>query len=109
MVYYDKEFIAERITALRLKKGVSSRDMSLSIGLSETHMNKIENKKSYPSMEVFFLVCEYFGITPKEFFDTEVENPALLGELIAELKSLDDDVLSYMLGIVRRLDKKRGQ
>jgi transcriptional regulator with XRE-family HTH domain len=106
-VVYDKSFIAERITSLRMKKGVSSRDMSLTIGLSESQMNKIESRKSYPSMDTFFGICEFFTITPQEFFDVDSKNPALLSELLAELKELDDDALLHMLGIVRRMDKRK--
>lgn len=39
---YEKWF-AERLTALRMEKGVSARDMSLSLGQSESYINKIEN------------------------------------------------------------------
>ena len=59
----------ERLTQLRLQKGVSARDMSLSLGQSESYINRIESKKMLPSMSVFFYICEYFGISPKEFFD----------------------------------------
>lgn len=100
---YDNTFFGERLAALRTKKGVSARDMSLSIGQSPNYINKIEGKKSYPSMTVFFFICEYLGITPKEFFDVDVQNPARLTELITEINTLDDKTLEHMLGLVRGL------
>lgn len=66
----NNKFVANRITELRIAKNVSARDMSLSIGLSEGHINKIENYKSKPSMQTFFYICEYFNISPLEFFNT---------------------------------------
>ena len=43
-----------RLTELRIQKGVSARDMSLSLGQSESYINKIENKRAMPSMTGFF-------------------------------------------------------
>ncbi len=65
----------ERLIQLRLKHGVSARDMSLSLGQNSSYINNIENGKALPSMTVFFYICEYFNISPKEFFS--YENPNL--------------------------------
>ena len=100
---YDYDFFSERLSALRVKKGVSARDMSLSIGQSPNYINKIESRKSYPSMTVFFYICEYLGIAPNEFFDANTPNPARLNELMAELKRLDDEQLTNILTLARGL------
>ena len=52
---YEEEF-AERLVALRMKKGVSARDMSLSIGQNAGYINNIENGKALPSMTSFFYI-----------------------------------------------------
>ena len=70
----QSEFI-KRLVELRMNKGVSARDMSLSLGQSPSYINNIENGVNFPSMTVFFYICDYFGITPKDFFDTETQNP----------------------------------
>ena len=57
----------KRLTELRIQKGVSARDMSLSLGQSESYINKIENKRAMPSMTGFFYICEYLGISPTNF------------------------------------------
>ena len=44
----------ERIAELRTQRGVSARDMSLSLGQSESYINKIENRRTLPSMAGFF-------------------------------------------------------
>ena len=72
-----EDFFPERLAHLRMKKGVSARDMSLSLGQSENYINMIENKKSFPSMTAFFYICEYLGATPKEFFDDDNKNPRI--------------------------------
>ena len=39
---------SQRLSELRIEKGVSSRDMSLSLGLSPAYINNIENNVSMP-------------------------------------------------------------
>ena len=53
---------ADRLAKLRLQKGISSREMSLSIGQNESFINKIENKNNFPLMQSFFCICDYLGI-----------------------------------------------
>ncbi len=57
MMYED--FVPERLAKLRALKGVSARDMSLSLGQANNYINNIENKKSLPAMQSFFYICEY--------------------------------------------------
>ena len=64
-----EDFVPERLAKLRTQKGVSARDMSLSLGQANNYINNIENKKSLPAMQSFFYICEYLGVTPQEFFD----------------------------------------
>jgi len=101
-----EDFLPERLAQLRIKKGVSARDMSLSLGQSESYINTIENKKALPSMAVFYYICEYLDITPEEFYDEENKNPQLLNELIKEQKTLEDEALRHMLGLAKLLNKK---
>jgi transcriptional regulator with XRE-family HTH domain len=102
---YD-DFTRERIARLRIQKGDSARDMSLSLGQNDAYINKIENKKALPSLTGLFYICEYFGVTPKDFFDEGNDNPAILNELIDELKQLDNDTLAHILALVRQKREK---
>ena len=65
------EEFSKRLIELRSERDISARNMSLSIGLAENYINKIERNLFYPSMSVFFYICEFLGVTPKEFFDFE--------------------------------------
>lgn len=93
----------ERLTQLRLQKGVSARDMSLSLGQSESYINRIESKKMLPSMSVFFYICEYFGISPKEFFDFNESPNFELTEAIGKLASLSEEKRRYILAVIQDL------
>jgi len=106
MISYNRKIFANRLASLRLKKGASAREMSLSIGQSPNYINKIEGEKTYPSMTVFFQICEYLDITPKEFFDIGPSTPVNLSDLFRELDSLDDTVIGHILAIAQELNKK---
>ena len=93
---FDEQLFYKRLTELRMEKDVSARDMSLSIGLSENYINNIENKHSFPSMQVFFYICDYFEISPKEFFDFDNTNPTKMTELTEKLKSLNSEQLKLI-------------
>ena len=97
----EKDF-SLRLAILREQKGVSARDMSLSMGQNPGYINNIETGKSMPSLTGIF----YLGITPAEFFDIEMNNPALMKELIGYLKQLDCEQLKNVTAIVKSLAKK---
>ena len=100
-----EEFFRQRLVQLRSQKQVSARDMSLSLGQSESYINKIENGKSLPSMQVFFYICEYLNISPHEFFDFDTENPRKLQLLVNNLKQLDSTQFENIYSIVEALSQ----
>lgn len=102
-----EDFVPERLAQLRTQKGVSARDMSLSLGQANNYINNIENKKSLPAMQSFFYICEYLGVTPQEFLDEENPYPDALHEFITEAKKLDPKSLSYILGIMKELNSRK--
>ncbi len=53
---FNEDF-SRRLSQLRTGKGVSARDMSLSIGQNAGYINSIEDGKSLPSMTVFISIC----------------------------------------------------
>lgn len=99
-----EDFVPERITKLRMQKGVSARDMSLSMGQANNYINNIENKKAFPSMQAFFYICEYLGVTPQEFFDEGNEAPGALRDFVAEAKRLDPQTQAHIYEIMRKLN-----
>lgn len=88
-----------------MKKGVSARDMSLSLGQSAGYINNIENGVNLPSMSVFFYICEYLGITPKEFFDTDSPDPTKLNELLSAAKGLSSTQIETLISLAKEIKK----
>lgn len=101
---YEKDFQI-RLAQLREQKGVSARDMSLSIGQNPGYINNIETGKALPSMSGFFYICDFLKLEPKDFFDIDAKNPERLNAIINDLKRLDDDQLESISSIVRGLAK----
>lgn len=102
---YDDLF-CKRLIELRLQKGVSARDMSLSIGQNAGYINSLENKKCLPSLTVLFYICEYLGVTPKEFFDEGNVNPTRLNEIIADLRLVKEPYLTSISTVIKGLVSK---
>lgn len=94
-------WISARISQLRAQKGVSARDMSLSLGQSESYINKIENKRTLPSMAGFIYICEYLGVTPQEFFDVDSPAPQWAKDLLPELEKLTASQIEHVMLIVK--------
>lgn len=101
----DEAFIRERITQLRLKKGVSEYQMSYDLGHSRGYVYNISSGKALPPMKEFLAICEYFDITPHQFFDESTQNPELIQKAVAGMKQLNEDDLLMLLGIINRMLK----
>ena len=101
----NTEFIRNRITQLRLQKGISEYQMSYELGHSKSYIYNISSGKSLPPMEEFLKICSYFNITPSQFFDESLETPALLQSATEGLKKLSDDDLLLIINMIRRLAK----
>jgi len=101
---YQAQFGA-RLAKLRINKGVSARDMSLSLGQNPGYINSIENNKSLPSMRGFFCICDYLDIEPKDFFFQDSSNPQRLNNMVEYLVQLDDSKLGHLEAVIEDLVK----
>ena len=101
-----EEYTQKRIAQLRQLKNVSARDMSLSLGQNNSYINQIENGRALPSLQGLFYICEYFGITPQQFYDDGNTDPVALAELINELKKLDAGALTLITALVKELNNR---
>ena len=102
----NDSFIAERLTKLRIEKGVSEYKMSLDMGRNSGYINAIANGKSLPSMGEFLYMCDYLGVTPSEFFDEKFEGELKYKEVDRIIRGLSDEDFELLAAFVKRLDRK---
>ena len=93
----EKEEFARRMSQLRQAKGVSARDMSLSLGQSAGYINNIENGVNLPSMAMFFYICDYLEVTPEEFFSVELADPMRLNQSLRRLTGHQLELLELLV------------
>ncbi len=100
-----EDLFYDRLIKLKIEKGVSAREMSLAIGQSPGYINGIENRNGFLSMQVFFYICEYLGVTPSEFFDDSNSHPLEYREFIENMDTLDEEKRRNVLAIVKGLNR----
>ena len=102
----EPKFVQDRISFLRTKKGVSEYKMSLELGHSKGYIQSISSGKSFPSVPELLYICDYLGVTPKEFFDEESDNPQLVRVLYGMTKNMPEEDLQVLIGTAKRLNEK---
>ena len=99
----EESFIRNRISELRIKKGVSEYKMSLNLGFSKSYIQIISSGKALPSLTEFLYICEYLGVTPSDFCDSNVTEPQLLHQLSQITPFLSFEDMQLLISIALRL------
>ena len=105
----NETFIRERITELRIQKNISEYKMSLDLGHSKSYIQSISSGKALPSMSEFLYICEYLGITPKEFFDVNNSEVLKLHQLFISAQELPNEDLDALIYLANRLKNRAGK
>lgn len=101
----ERSFVGERITQLRMEKNVSENRMSLDLEMGHGYIHNITSGNALPSMEVFFRICDYFGVTPQEFFHASSRDSQLICEAQQELRRLNRRDLRAFVYLLRRFNE----
>lgn len=96
------EFISRRITELRIRKNVSEYQMSLDIGQNRTYIQNVSSGRAMPSLYALFKICNYFEITPADFFDTAIDMPEIYTKAKMELEQLSPEDIEILLPVIKR-------
>lgn len=80
--------------------------MSMELGHSKTYIQSISSGRSLPSFSEFLYICEYLGVTPREFFDAEINEPQLVCKLTEVAKTLSKEDLTALINMAERLADK---
>ena len=102
-----ENYVRERITKLRVRKVVSEYKMSYDLEHSRSYIYNISSGKSLPPMSEFFAICDYFELTPAEFFDNGLKEPDLIKMAVDGLKVLEEKDILVILSLINRLKENQ--
>lgn len=100
----DENFIRERISELRIQKNISEYKMSLDLGHSKGYVQGISSGRALPSMSEFLYICDYLGVTPKDFFDAENDEAIKLHQLYVSAKDLESEDIDVLIFVANHLN-----
>lgn len=98
-----EKYVRDRITHLRLLKGVSEYQMSLDLGHGKNYIHSISSGRTLPSLSELPYICEYLGVSVKDFFDETADNPVLVNDILTRAKEMDEDDLSMIITVMDRI------
>ena len=96
-------YIRNRITELRIQKDVSEYRMNLDLGQNRNYIQGITSGKALPSMAQFLNICEYFGITPMQFFDQGALHSQRHSNALTSTEALESHDMQLMQRLFERL------
>lgn len=98
---------ALRLNKLRTQKNISARKMSNALDFSQSYLSKVESGEMQPSMDKFFAICIYLGITPAEFFAEDIKKTRAQNEMLGLFSQLSEENSEMILTLCRQLVKSQ--
>lgn len=99
------DFIRQRITELRMQKGVSESRMSGDLGHNKNYIQHIVSGKSNPSVQELLYIIDYLGVPPSQFFDEGNRHPLLEQKIMNGLKTLSESDQLLLISFINRLNE----
>lgn len=82
--------VAQRLKALREKRGITTNKLANLAGISQSHLREIELGQRNPTVETLSYFCEALGVSLEEFFREE-----------------DREVSAFLMSAVKRLSEEQ--
>ncbi len=73
------ENLGERLKDVRLKAGLTLRELARQADVSPSFISQIENGKSQPSVATLYSFSRLLGVTVDELFDARDTAPIIVG------------------------------
>mgnify|MGYP003289399797 CR=1 FL=1 len=102
-------FVRSRITELRVKRDVSEHKMSLDLDKSGSYIRGITSGVSMPSVKELFNICEYFGMSPVDFFAPLISEDTPYNTICERLRSLEDADLEKVNTFLNWITGQKGK
>lgn len=107
----DMDFIRNRITEIRIQRGISEYQLSYELGHGKNYVHNIVTGHSKPSLNELLCLIDTLGVTPQDFFDEQrtFSNPVLVKSILDTMKGLGEADLQAILLMAERLHNKNGE
>lgn len=106
----NPKFVQERITELRLARNVSEYRLSKDLGYSKGYIQSISSGKNLPSITALYEICDYFHITPREFFDdSSLTDSEIVRALMEEIRKLPEEEQYFLYHFLLARKSKRAK
>ena len=98
----DYKQIVERLSLIRTRKNLSSREFGMMLGNSETYFYKIEDNSIILNVPKLLEVLEALNISTEEFFYDDLDNYKRDKEILQITKSLTKEELEALILLLKR-------
>ncbi|HMM20728.1 MAG TPA: helix-turn-helix transcriptional regulator [Selenomonadales bacterium] len=99
--------VGSRIRRLRLERGISAKEVAISLGVSPSFISGIEKNTNKCSLENLDRICTVLGVTLGDFFaeDREELSPEL-HRLLASAQKLTPEQLESVQRLLETIGKE---
>lgn len=98
-----RKFLIDRLGMMRIRAGLSARELSGRIGKSKAYIAKFDNGDLAIPSEVLFDAIEVCGSTPEEFFFVDIANYKEAKELFEIYKTLSAENKARIIDLMKNL------
>lgn len=84
----NPRFVADRITRIRIEHNISEYQLSLDLGFSKGYIQAISSGNILPSIGALYKICDYFEITPAQFFCGSTSDSKLFEDLTNAIREM---------------------
>ena len=103
------KYIQNKITELRIKRGLSAYELSYQLGHSKNYIHNIVSGYSQTTVNELLYIIDFFGMTPRDFFDEEYEyaDPVLGKNIIDAMRGMSKEnlvSLAHLVNLVRGIE-----
>ena len=100
----DLQEIIARISLLRVRAGVSARELSLRIGKNEAYINRLEYRKNFnPSITVIDDIAKACHSSIEEFFYYEINQYKIDKKIIDLLRKAKPEIKQAIIDILENI------
>lgn len=102
-----EQHIRDKIAGLCRDNNIAEAKLSKIMGHSDSYIRGITSGRNMISLVELLYICEYFHITPDEFFRTDRDLPLVKRTVIEDIIALPVEDVEAIANLIERLKSKQ--